>query len=213
MQLVEYGSCQVVRLMNVFRPQGAIYLPEVLANIMSKYQFAKPPSLDDVRKDAVKFQIGKFGDTQIEEFGVYGDGMSASGKCPTEALEAFLADVFSFGLKEIGYVPILEHRNEIHFESTITVKSEKDLAAFLSRPAETLIRKTLKEKIDIDYQSSGLVMDCDAASLKLRRKPLRVFIERKLGFPFGENLFLCIAPLRTSEHLELLTALEREAPK
>jgi len=213
MQLIDYGSSQVVYLMNVFRPQGAAYVPEIATNIIARYQFAKPPTLDEIRKDAVKFQVGKFGDTQIEEFGVYGDGIAASGKCPTETLEAFLADVVAFGAKEIGFVPILEHRNEAYFESTITVKSETDLGAFVMPRADELIRKFLNQKTGVEFQPSGIVMDCHPliSASRQRRKPARFFIERKLGFPYEEHLFLCIAPLRTKDHLDLLTALEREA--
>jgi hypothetical protein len=211
MELIDYDVCQVVHFMNMFRPQGAAYLPETAAKILSRYQFAKPPTLDDLQKDSVKFQIGKFEEIQIAEFGVYGDGIIASGKCPTEALEQFLLDVTSFVAKEIGLISILEHRNEWHFESKIVVQSKVDLGAFIVSSAEALIRKTIEEKIGVAFQPSGIVMDCDPGEIKLRRKPARMFIERKIGFKFEENLFLCIAPLKTKDQIELLSNLEREA--
>jgi hypothetical protein len=211
MEIVEYGVCHVVNLMNMVRPSGAAYFPEIAAKVITKYQFAKPPTIDDIDKEVVKFQIGKFNNVQIAEFAVYGDGVIANGKCPTEVLEAFLSDVLALSTKELGLVPILSHRSELHFESTITVQTKADIGAFVASPAQALISKTIQEKIGVGYQASGIALDCDARKIQKRRKPARVFVERKLGFPFAENLFYCIAPLRTADHIELLKALETEA--
>ena len=211
MEVVDYGLCQIVDLMNVFRPQGQAYFPEIAAKVVARYQFAKPPSLDDVNKEAIKFQMGKFNDVQIAELAVYGDGIITNGKCPTEVLEAFIVDLLAFSGKELNLTPILRHRNETHFESNIIVQSKADLAAFIAPAAETLIKKTIEEKVGATLQASGIVLDFDPGVIKMRRKPSRVFIERKVGFNFEENLFLCIAPLRTKDHIDLLTALEREA--
>jgi hypothetical protein len=211
MEIVEYGVCHVVNLMNMLRPAGAAFFPEIAAKVIAKYQFAKPPTLDDLDKEVVKFQIGKFNNVQIAEFSVYGDGVIANGKCPTELLEEFLKDVLAFSTKELGLVPVLPHRNELHFESTITVQAQADIGAFVVSPAQALIGKTMQEKLGVAYQASGITMDCDVRKIQKRRKPVRVFIERKVGFPFAENLFYCIAPLRTADHIELLKALETEA--
>jgi hypothetical protein len=214
MEVIDYGLCQIVNLMNVFRPQGAAYFPEIAAKVAVRYQFAKPPSIDDLTKEIVKFQIGRFNDVQIAELGLYNDGVIVNGKCPTEVLEEFLSDILSFSEQELKLKPILEYRNELHFESIVTVKSKTDLSAFLTPRATSLIGKTLEDKVGISYRSSGIVMDCDVGDVvasKLRRKPTRLFIERKVGFEFKDNLFLCIAPLRTKDHVDLLTALEREA--
>src|SRR5260370_30716402 len=194
MEVVEYGVCQVVSLISVIRTQGAAYAPETAAKVIARYQFARPPNLDDLTKDTIKFQIGKFNDVQIAEFGVYNDGVTANGKCPTEVLEQFLNDVLAFSDQELKFKQILEHRNELHFESIVTVKSEADLAAFITPRATSLISKTLQDKVGFTYRSSGIVMDCnpgDVVVSKKRRKPSRLFIERKVGFEFNDNLFLC----------------------
>jgi|SRR5579862_9684316 len=211
MEIVDYDTNQVINLMNVFRPQGAGYIPEIAAKVIAKYQFAKPPSIDDLTKDSIKFQIGKFNDVMISEFGVYNDGVIATGKCPTEVLEDFIKDVLAFAQQELKFVPVLQKRNEIHFESKLLVKTDADLAAFLEPKAGNLIREAIEKKIGLTYQSSGIVLDCDVDAIKTRRKPARVFIERRVGLKFEDNIFLCIAPLRTKDHLELLTALEQAA--
>lgn len=216
MELLDYGVCQVVSLMNVFRPQGAAYFPEIAAKMVARYKFAVPPSLDDLTKDTIKFQTGKFNDVQIAEFGVYSDGVIASGKCPTEILEAFLNDVIAFSEQELKFKQILSDRNELHFESVVTVRSDTDLVAVADQSSTSFIGKTLKEKVGLHYRSSGIIMDCDVAdvaALRMRRKPSRLFIERKVGFEFNDNLFLCIAPLRTKDQLDLLTVLELQAKR
>lgn len=194
---------------------GTPYFPEVVADVLSKYQFAKLPTLDELLTDGhtFKFQIGKFEDVQISEFGVYGDGITASGKCPTELLDAFLDDVLAASEKALKIVPVLAHRNETYYESKIVVKSEADLAALVAPAAEGVVQKIVKEKLGVTFQSSGMVFDCDPAAVTGRRKPVRVFIERKIGFRYEENLFLCIAPLKTKDHIDLLVAIEKEAPQ
>ncbi len=211
MELLDYGVCQVVNLFSVFRPQGAAYFPEIAAKVVAKYQFAKPPSLDDLMKDTIKFQMGRFNDVLIAEFGIYSDGIIVNGKCPTEVLTAFMDDILAFSQEELKFKRILPERAELHFESTIVVKAEADLAAFIVPAAAELIRKTVQDKTSVAFQSSGLVMDCDTATLQMRRKPARFFVERRVGFKFEENIFLCIAPLQTKDHLQLLDALEQEA--
>ncbi len=217
MEIIGYGLCQVVNLRNVFRSQGAAYLPEVAAKVVAKYQFAKPPGLDDLGKEAVKFQLGKFNDVQIDEFGVYSDGVIVNGHCPTELLEEFLQDILSFGLKEIGHKPILSYRDELHFESVLMVHSKSDLAIFISSPGRELVEAAAaKSKIKVPLRASGLVFDFDPAetsAAKMRRKPARFLIERRVGINFDESIFHCVAPLPTKAHLDLLTALEREAAK
>jgi hypothetical protein len=74
-----------------------------------------------------------------------------------------------------------------------------------------LIRKTIEEKIGIVPESSGIVLDFESGKLSMRRKPSRVFIERKVGFKYQENLFLCLSPLKTMDHIEMLKKLEAAA--
>jgi hypothetical protein len=210
MEIIDYDVSQVIWLMNVFRPQGAPYAPEIAAKVVARYQFAKPPTLDDLGGSNLKFQIGKFNDVQITEFGVYNDGVTVTGKCPTEILEGFVNDVLAFSEQELKFVPILEERNELHFESKLLVKCDADLGAFLAPAATNPVQKALHDKLGVHFRPSGFVMDCDIAAIKSRRKPARFFIERRVGFKFEDNLFHCIAPLRTKDHLDLLSALERQ---
>lgn len=212
MELADYGVSQIVYLMNVVRPQGQAYLPEIAAKVISKYQFTKPPSLEDLSKDTVKFQIGKFNDVQINEFSVYGDGILVNGRCPTEVLEDFMNDILKF-TKELGAIPVLSHRNEVHFESNIVVQSKADLGAFIIPKAEALIRGYVEQRIQVPLVPSGVVLDFEPNPVKMRRKPSRFFIERRYGVKFEDNVFLCIAPLKTKDHIELLTELENEALK
>jgi hypothetical protein len=198
-------------LLNIFRPQGAPYLPDVAAKFIARYQFAKPPALDDLQKDTVIFQIGKFQDVQIAEFGVYGDGLIANGKCDTQFLEAFLEDVLSWAQAESGMAQILTHRNEISFESNIIVQSESDIAALIAPNAVQLVTNNLQDKLGVSFQPCGLVFDCDASAIKIRRKPWRFYIERRVGISYSENIFFCQAPLRTADHLDLLQSLEKMA--
>jgi hypothetical protein len=214
MDVVGYEKCRVVRFASAFRPQGAPFTPETFAKIIARYSFAKYPTLEDLLKEGPSlFQIGKFQDVQIDEFGIYTDGYSAAGRCSTQALDNFLDDIVGWASEEFGITFILPHRNETHYESNIVVLSSADLASIV-RPnaASQAIVEALTKGTGLRYAPSGVVFDCDPVDVSAtdrRKKPWRLFIERRSGFPFRENIFLCQAPISTPEYVGVLQALEQ----
>jgi hypothetical protein len=61
---------------------------------------------------------------------------------------------------------------------------------------------------DEHEQPSAIHFETDSEGLKTRRRPNRFTLERRVGIPFGGNLFYNQAPMKSADHLSLLGALE-----
>jgi hypothetical protein len=217
MQPVMIESSRVILLIQMTRPAGQPYLPEVAAKLAQRYSFQRLPSLDDLTSGMQTFSIGKFSDVQINDFQVYPDGVVVSARVDTDLLEAFLEDVLSWSKNEIGLMELPFLKSQTFFESAIVVKSDTDLAAGLV-PAlrvftEAVNKATHGYRSEVPYQFTGLTFDQDPALPAGSRKLLRFGLERRVNVGFSENVFYSVAPLRTKDHLALLKELEDLALK
>jgi hypothetical protein len=186
---------------------------KVKSNRVKQYSFLKFPSAEELQKDAQTFAVGKFRDVQINELNVYSDGIIVSGRCDTKVLEAFLGDLFGWMKADYGYEQTTIIEPEMHFESNLVVRANKDLTAALSPPKRvtSLIEQTLTRFTDAQYLPTSTSFETDSVGLKTRRRPYRFSFERRLGMPFAKNVFYSQAPLRTDDHLSLLAGLEELA--
>jgi hypothetical protein len=210
MELIGHELSRVVYLTNVVRSDGSPFQPEIAQKVIQKYSFVKYPNVDELQKDSFAFSIGKFRDFQIDDLKVYGDGVIVSSKCRTEILSEFLGDLFNwikadFGLREVAIL-----KPETYVESGIVVRAERDISSLLSPPKRvaSLLEQALAKNTGVQYQPTGIGFETDSEGLKLRRRPMRFSLERRVGLPFGTNVFYSVAPLATADHLELLAGLE-----
>jgi hypothetical protein len=214
MQLVSIEISKIIYLTLLNRPGGEMYVPEVAMKFAQRYSFAKSPDIDELANanQPKLFKIGRFQDIQINEFGIYNDGVIITGRCDTDKIDALLTDSLSWLEAEYSYVQSIAAKPEKHYESAIVVKADSDINKTLvtDDKVSKLIDAALHKggHTSPRFQPSGFILDCDPAYIKSKRKPTRFMIERRLGSPFEENLFYCNAPLRTSDHLEVLRALE-----
>jgi hypothetical protein len=210
MQLIGHELSRIVYLTNVTRRGGGAFLPDVAQRVLQKYSFVKFPGVDELQKESQSFSMGKFQDFQIDDLKVYSDGIIVAGKCDTDILSAFVTDLFGwiktdFGLEEVSIL-----KPEMHFESGLVVKAERDLTSVLSPPKRVanLIEKAMAGATQAEYQPSVITFEADSEGLKTRRRPTRFSFERRAGVPFGANVFFSTAPLTSANHLALLTGLE-----
>ncbi len=213
MELAAIELSRIVYLTHRVRPAGQMYVPDAVQKFAQRYSFAKLPTVDDLARVPISFSLGKFKDVQIDEFQIYNDGIIVSAKANTEVLESFISDLISWTEKEFGLVEAVTATPEKFFESAIIVKSVKDLALSLSPRndvAEILNRTFRGNLVGVGpYQLSGFILDCDPSQFAATRKPLRFLLERRWGIPFSQNVFYSHAPLRTQDHLQVLSDLER----
>jgi len=208
MELVGIELSRVVHLRQVYRPAGGLYLPEAFGKIAQRYSFVKLP--EDLTRDSHVFSIGKFQDVQINEFGIYNDGVIATAKGDSDIVEAFLNDVFEWSFAEFGIVPTVNDKPEFHYESQVVVKCQRDIAALVTpaNDASNIISAALSAANNIAYMPTGAIFENDIAAVTSKRRPARFTLERRVGTPLAENLFFSNAPLTTQQHLSLLQALD-----
>jgi len=200
--------------MQMRRPAGQLYMPEAVAKVIARYSFIKHPTVQDLteRRDFVSFGVGKFADSQIQEFRVYGDGFTVEARSKTQILDAFLDDLLDWGTKEFGLeaVPVLPV--ERHYESAVVVQSKTDLSKVL-RPLHVIAEELnkLMEKSTFKprpFEPTGLIFSVDQTAEGSRRKEPKVIVDRRVGTSFNENIFYSQGPLPTDDHLALLGRLE-----
>jgi hypothetical protein len=209
-QLIGYELSRIVYLTNVGRLAGGVFLPEVAHQVIQRYSFAKAPTLDELQKDGQTFAFGKYQEVQLNEFKIFTDGVIVAGVCSTDILDAFLSDLFSWLKSAYGVEEIRLQEPEKHFESALLVRAEKDLIPIISPPkrATDLIRRTISQVTDSDFQPTTTYLEADPKNLKTRRRPNRFTLERKIGLPFATNAFYSQSPLKSGDHFSLLEGLE-----
>jgi hypothetical protein len=210
MELIIHDLCRIVYLTNVGRKDGGVFQPELVQKVLQKYSFVKFPSVEDLQNESQMFGMGKFEGFQINELNIYNDGIIVSGKCNTNILERFVIDLFGwiksdFGLEEIAVV-----KPEMHFETALLVRSEKNLTSILSPPKRVtnLIERTMIRATQAEYQPTTTYFETDSAGLKTRRRPNKFTLERRIGIPFAANVFYSQSPMRSDDHFALLVDLE-----
>ncbi|WOH72814.1 hypothetical protein RX330_31805 [Bradyrhizobium sp. NDS-1] len=213
MELIGYDVSRIVYLTNFVRREGSGYLPEIAQRVIQTYSFLKSPSADDLQKDAQTFAMGKFQGIQINELSVYGDGIIVSGRCSTQTLQDFIADLFAMMTKDFGYIETRVLEPEMHYESSLIVRSGKALDSVIAPPQRvtTTIEQTLRAQTRAEYRPIGFNFETDVSGLGTRRRPVRFSLERRLGVPFSKNVFYSQAPITSADHLALLEKLEQIA--
>jgi hypothetical protein len=214
MELVAIENTRVIYLTHVHRPTGQLYLPEAAARLAARYSFVKRPSLEEVISSPayVAFGVGKFEESQIQELRVYGDGIIVESRSNSRTVDAFVDDLLDWQQKDLGLTNTVIAKPERYYESSLVVQSTKDIMSVMGLPpsiAASLDRRLSRSQ----YQArpmvpAGLILDCDSHLPGGRRKQDRFGIERRIGIPFEENVYLTMAPLPTDDHLALLSEIE-----
>jgi hypothetical protein len=213
MELVAIENSRIIYLTQVHRPAGELYFPDASAKLVERYSFIKYPSVEEItRQQPLVFGIGKFGIIQINELGIYHDGIMVSSRSNTDCLDEFISDLFEWSEKELGLVKMLASKPEKYYESSIVVKSDIDLVQVIA-PKDGVTKMANDFFMEVApnkqvYELSGFLLDCDPFAFPAKRKPLRFGVERRLGMPYSENIFFSQSPLPTKNHLNFLGALE-----
>ena len=196
-------------------PHGRPIIPAV-EEIMDRYSFFRTTPLTEVlgsEKKNLELKVGTFikkDDVPIEvSLSIHKDGLVAETTSSTEDSDLFLEDVLTFlsdffDLASYGELPINKiYLSEIYFTLNRTPE-------FFSRMANSFMSKSSGyvncDKVgNFEFMGIHLATDPD-----LSGNPLLIRVEREINVPFYENRFFSTAPIKTSEHIELLGELETE---
>jgi hypothetical protein len=212
MELVTIDTSKVIHLHVVHRPEGQVYAPDLIREVIGRYSFLKYPTPEEILRREIKLEIGKFKNAQIQELAVFGDGIIVSSASDTDILIEFIDDLWSLAQLAFGMIPMITNKPETYFESTILVKSRVDLtsAAAPKSDIRALLDQSFHQASAIagKFVPSGFIYDTEVQTFPGRRKPMQFTVERRIGVPFDENVFFCRAPLPTKVHLKVLGSIE-----
>jgi hypothetical protein len=186
------------------------WVPELLTEIGSKYQFTIVPKPEDLwRKPDYKaeFKHGRFDANIIDTFALFQDGFVVDSTISTENAELFLNDFMQWlKLKAPG----LEETGKPYYLSQLEVRLK--LGGF------GRLLDTIGNQIFLRLEKYGLlgVKPYAFSALQLAQDPLGKIgpnlspfnIERRLNNPYSDEIFFAQAPLRTEDHKVLLETLE-----
>lgn len=214
MKLLAIEMSRLTSLFNITRPQGQLYLPNAALALIDRYAFAKgPTTFDELSADRVDFQHGFFQDSAIEKLEVYQDGIVVSSQSESDLLDGFVSDLLQWSEKEFGSTIFPNRQAGRLYDSQLIIEASDAMLA----PLEALngiagqIGAMLKESsgLDIPFQSVGYTLAHDRTKNPLIQ-PNIFRLERRFAAEFSLNQFISVAPLRTSQHIELLEAIEAE---
>ncbi|MGH9621792.1 MAG: hypothetical protein ACRD45_19065 [Bryobacteraceae bacterium] len=184
----------------------------MLSATKERYNFQiYPKTIEEMNEQDAKgivFEGGSFpfGDKHytIAKVTTYGDGIVVDSGLSTDLSEAFLADVLSFLSSEFGltYRPEMIYRKI--YTSELIVRTDKDLDGLFSRLSG--VREKLRLLTGQDFQPAGFGFSIDLTVTTARSAAFR--FERELNKPFDQHRYYSSAPLRTSDHEDLLAEME-----
>lgn len=192
-------------------PRGAFLRP-ALALVRDRYKFAVFP--DDTGKpndgESYRFENGSFagqnGHVQLLRFEFHPDGFVAETRSSTQDAEAFLTDVTTFVIAEMGLPVAAEVPYQKLYASEVNVVFDKDpvllnpkLATFFDEVSEVVGDKPAGGCELVGLQFGPDQSRSDKPAFKL---------EREIRTPFEQKRYYSFAPTTTESHIRLLEKLD-----
>jgi hypothetical protein len=212
----EYGQSLQLIVMDEVRPlRGGTYLPDLISSIIQRYRFVSyPTDLAAAAQQGAKFQTGVIELAgiviPITSLDIYNDGIIVTTR-DTDDSDIVFDDFAGWAIQTFN---LREPTTKIprKHASNVVVDFDVSLGSFI-RNFE-LISKLISSAfatagISHDMHVARLSIGADPATSKLSQVQATLTIEPRGGQPFTSNRYFSGAPLRTQEHLALLSALER----
>ena len=216
MKLIKVINTKAIRLFPVVATEGAVVSPAALARtIENRYGFMQGPrTLQEYDLGAgVVFQGGMFGGkSAISKFTVYRDGMVCETLEESSFAYLFIDDLVAWACSEHSLVKPTPESTVRAYMSIVDVQMEVDIgAAFpgfdgLCRRIVSTIRSYGQSSPD--FQPTLFGFHGDLTTLPSKAGPPGFTFERREGEPYEARRYFARAPLRTSDHIDLLGVLE-----
>jgi len=199
-----------------FADSGEMRVPRspvpLIDGIREKYGFVQVPQtvaeLDF--KNGVSFLRGYFKGKIIDKLQIYENGLLCEAAEDNSLTDDFISDLFAW-VQEHHNLPVKETEVRAYLSQMVVI-SNVDVARTFSgiNAIGPLFAKAIKSygQTVQGYRLSGLRMHYDAMETPVPRSPEFSF-ERRAGEKYSTNEFFTSAPLRTSDHLKVLEALEK----
>ena len=202
-------------------PLRGFYAPEAFAAIAKRYGFQSTPDLsvpaEQLQKEGLRFRLGKVPGKEanrltasINDFVIFQDGFVVDAYVTDDA-ELFVADLMKWGKETLGirdfsFTPrrVYTSHLTVQFEllANKRIKQFDEIATLLT----SLLMKTYQLNTVVELQ--GVRFDYDRLIAPSLYNLVQFVIERKAGQKYEDGLFWCQAPLRTTDHIQLLKTIE-----
>jgi hypothetical protein len=197
--------------MRAINPKGLNLYRVIVPKLKEWYGFEEPKEFDEQK--GVKFTGGEvaLSENSRDKIGValtiYNDGTVVETTTSTDDADLFTDHVATRLAKEgyIQYSPGLVRKRQYSSEIEAYPDSNLLLLSKLEPFCRALTEAIYPSQPGAFVTPSSLLFDADPTS---PGKQIPFKFERRLGVPFSENLYYSHAPLRTQQHIEMLSLLE-----
>jgi hypothetical protein len=199
---------------------GHLYLPDVVKAVKERYGFVDVPEslfeLEVSETRAATFRHGKFtyDDSRsvlISQLEVYTNWVIATTQSSTDDADAFLRDIITWFSGTFFTVITTSHLTYLSQLEVALAALYGDRASFLDRArvtfASALASYNKTEPPDVKMSGFSLHYDTTQRPHDVAATPFT--IERRVGQPYNNNVYYSQAPLKTMDHVALLTEIER----
>lgn len=179
--------------------------------MQDRYGFVEVPTkVSDLDFAAgVKFLQGYFKGTIITRFQVYDNGLLCEAAADNSLCERFVDEVLDSIPDEFG-IPLIRRPRKA-FQSTVEVTLTKDVSVRFNSftKAGAMIGSALESygQPNAPFHFSGIEMHLPDNQNELGHPEFQ--LAKRKGHAYEENVYFSKAPLRTEDHLAILTELER----
>ncbi len=193
-------------------PRGKIFYPDVVRQIVERYQFQKFPQQfqDFDEQKGIEFLSGKIGDEVVERLVIYNTGILIDTRSSTNTSKALLEGALSWAKSTFGlnYQPEMIRRfgyvSQITFYSEVSLNELNPALQKLADRLTSVVSEIHGEKVQ--YQTSSLTIHHDPLTRKNPIAGLTIF--PRVDTPFSRNKYFSEAPLPTDTHIALLEEFE-----
>jgi len=194
-------------------PRHGIFFPELVKELVQRYNFQKFPSTLDEwsSSDGAQFLVGKIDETVIDRLIVYNNGLQVETHAGTAESKRILEELLGWARDKFGIAYAPDTVREWGYVSNLTFRS--DVPLLMTGPIERLTRAISAEVAKIFphetvYQPTGFSIGHDALLRKYSRASFT--LQRRAEVPLTDNKYFSESPLPTDIHLELLAQYEKD---
>jgi hypothetical protein len=195
-------------------PKGKLFYPDLIAALVERCGFRKFPEglehFDEAK--GVEFVAGKWGDTVVERFKIYNNGLQVDTRVSTAESERIMNEAIEWAINEFGiaYTPQMLSRkayvSDLVFRTEVPLLTSYSPITNLCRRGHAALGEISRDKMP--WQPIILTMQSEGVPRKPVHAPLT--IQRRAEAAFSENKYYSEAPLPTDVHIRLLEQFEAD---
>ena len=212
MQVLSVLEARVIALfdINELNPGGKVFFPNVLGELVQKFQFQKFPKTPEQMDEnkGIEFFDGHWNGVNVSKVTIYFNGILLETQSTTQDSQRILEESLhwasdSFGLR---YDPSIVLNRK--FLSAFSFTTDAPLLEANS-PVSKLANRMSQFMEDVgEYRAIRLDLDFDKYN---KQNPLAYFtIQRKIDAHFSANRYITEAPLPTDVHIKFLEEFEAD---